>query len=201
VRTEREFSRAFSMQLRIEDGSWVRALGTTTWSIIIDTTPYPNGAVNVTFHAFDGEFDLLVVRRYVINNPVVDTPPTVDIVTPTPGATVRGDFTLGGTANDPEGNLTSVEYRESGGAWKRADLSGTSWTVTVRSGSHANGPFLIEVRAFDGQNYSEVAAVTVIADNPPSGGGFLPGLELASAVVALGALALGFRFRWNKSAR
>jgi len=61
-----------------------------------------------------------------------------------------------------------------------------------------NGPFIIEVRAFDGQNYSDVRSVTVIADNPATGGGLLPGFDLTAAAIAFGAFAVVVRLRGRR---
>jgi hypothetical protein len=157
--------------------------------LALDTTRLANGALEVTVRAVDQQYVTQITLHYQVDNPFVNERPTVTVLTPRPAASVRGLVTLAGSAGDSDGTVASVEFRVAGGPWAAASLDGTSWSATLDTAGLPNGPLLIEVRSFDGQNYSEVPAVTVIVDNAPPSGGFLPGLEGSVAIAAMAALA------------
>ncbi|HKZ59015.1 MAG TPA: Ig-like domain-containing protein [Candidatus Thermoplasmatota archaeon] len=180
------------VEFRVEGGEWLRALNTVAWTGVLDTALYTNGPVNITFRASDGASVTEAVRTYLIDNPFVNAPPALDILTPRPGAVLRGSVTVAGSVDDPDGANTSVEFRLAGGAWQNATVSASgSWSASFETAPFANGPLVFEARAFDGLNYSALAVLTVNVDNPQGGGGFLPGLEAAAAIAALGAVAWG----------
>lgn len=180
------------VEFRVEAGQWQSALGKVAWTGVLDTTLYPNGVVNVTFRASDGANVTEVVRTYRIDNPILIEPPTLEILTPRPGAVVRGTVSVAGSFTDPDSTNVSVTYRVAGGAWQNATAAGSgSWSASFETAGLPNGPVVFEARAFDGLNYSALAVLTVNVDNPASGGGFLPGLEAAAALGALGAAAWG----------
>src|SRR3990172_2823006 len=92
----------------------------------------------------------------------------------------------------PSTSSRRARARSCGGAWQNATVSASgSWSASFETAPFANGPLVFEARAFDGLNYSALAVLTVNVDNPQGGGGFLPGLEAAAAIAALGAVAWG----------
>ncbi len=178
------------VEFRVESGEWLSALNTIAWTGVLDTTLYPNGLVNITFRASDGANVTETVRSYLIDNPVLAVPPTLEILTPRPGAVVRGAVTVAGSATDPDSTNVSVTYRVAGGVWQNATVGASgAWSASFEAAGLPNGPLVFEARAFDGLNYSAVAVLTINVDNPASGGGFLPGAEATAALSALGVVA------------
>ncbi len=101
--------------------------------------------------------------------PPENQPPSVSLDTPADGATVTGNVTIEGTASDSDGSVTSVDISIDGGGWQTA--TGTSdWSYTWNTSSVANGDHVIRARSYDGENYSDVAAVPVEVSNnhPPA---------------------------------
>ncbi len=172
--------------------AWIPAQGTATWSASLDTAALPNGAIVISFRARDSEYTVTVTRTYTIDNPFVNSPPTVVVLTPRPGTTVAALITLAGTVDDADGDAVTVEWRLSNGgngSWNAAQVTGPTWSATVDISGLPNGPATFEVRASDGTNTSETAVLTVIVDNPAAPGGFLPGAGAALAAVALAVAA------------
>lgn len=188
------------VEVRLGDGDWLQALGTVAWSIAVDTTDYPNGPINVTFRASDALSVTEVTRSYTVDNPFVNSAPTLVIATPHPGAVIEGPSEIAGTVDDADGGTLTVEYRIAGGAWKSATVTGSTWSATIDPAGFADGPLTIEVRAFDGTDYSQTSVLTVAVENPAGPGGGSDAM-LALAVVAVGAVgALAFLF-WRRSRR
>lgn len=180
--------------------AWVAAQGTAAWSATFDTRTVPNGPLVVSFRAHDSEYTVVVSRTYAVDNPFVNAPPAVEILSPRAGTTVAAMMTLAGTVDDPDADTVTVEWRVADGEWTAATVTGPTWSATVDVSGLEDGPATFEVRASDGTNTSEVAILTVIVDNPPPPGGFLPGAGPALALAALAgaAAALGGRRRLGR---
>lgn len=95
----------------------------------------------------------------------VNLPPEVQTTAPGDGSTVTGLVTIEGTAVDPDGSVEEVEIRFNDGDW--SPVTGTdSWSYEWDTLLELNGPHLVEVRAFDGLEHSEIASLQLIVDNP-----------------------------------
>jgi hypothetical protein len=186
------------VEARIEGGEWARANGTSQWSIALDTSGLGNGPINVTFRASDGITNTTAVRAFTVDNPFVNTPPTVSIVTPQPGAIVSSPFEMAGSVEDADGGTLTVEYRIGSGEWRTANVTGNTWSAPVDLTHAADGPATIEVRASDGLDVSSTVRLTLIVDNaPPPGSGF-GDLLLALVIVAVGAVGAVALVVWRR---
>jgi parallel beta-helix repeat protein len=92
-------------------------------------------------------------------------PPNCTISTPAPDELISEIYTVTGTASDSDGHVERVEIRIDGGAWYEA-IGNTSWTFEWNTTNVSNGEHTIYARSYDGENYSTVASVTVVVDNP-----------------------------------
>ena len=182
------------VDISIEGGPRLRALWSSpanlTWSLAVNTQDYGDRPIEVTFFAFDGSLTTQTTRTYTISNPFVNTAPTLVVLSPRAGTTLRGLFTLAGTIDDPDAQNLSVEYRIVGGDWHEAIVTSSTWSAPIESAQLPNGPVTLEVRAFDQVTYSEVATLTVIVDNPADTGGFLPGPGAPAAALAIAGAAV-----------
>jgi hypothetical protein len=185
------------VELRVGEGDWVQALGTVAWSVAVNTTPYGNGPVTVTFRASDTRSATETTRSYTVDNPFVNARPAVTIATPRPAAVIETATEIAGTVDDANGGTLTVEWRHSGGAWMAATVTGSTWSAPLDPTDWPTGPVLIEVRAFDGTDYSDSAFVTVNIERATGGSGGSD-LTLAFALVAVGAVgALAVLF-WRR---
>ena len=90
--------------------------------------------------------------------------PVCMLITPIPGSVISGNYEVIGTASDPDGSVKYVQIRLDGGSW--AEVTGnTSWTYTVNTMNTFDGQHSIQVRAFDGVDYSPIVGVSVTVRN------------------------------------
>jgi len=172
-----------------QGAAWVPAQGTASWTVDFDTRTVANGAIVISFRAHDAEHTVVLSRAYTVDNPFVNTPPAVSVLTPRAGTTVATLMTLAGTVDDPDGDALTVEWRIANGTWAAVPVTGSTWSVTVDLSGLPNGPTTFEVRGSDGNVTGEAVQLTVIVENPPPPGGFLPGAGAALALLAMAALA------------
>jgi hypothetical protein len=120
--------------------------------------------------------------------------PKCAIKSPLPNATVSKIITVSGTATAGSMHLAKVQFRIDGGAWQ--DANGTAnWTFSLDTSKLKNGQHAIEVRAFDGTNYSDLPRLDINVSNSspkPSSKGFIPGFE---SLLACSTILIAFAIR------
>jgi len=137
------------VEVRVDDGNYRPASGTTSWSISIDTTGYPDGAHNLKARITDTTgaqawADLPIV---VDNTTSTATSTGVSFTSPASGATVSGTITVTGTAGSPAG-VARVEVRVDGGAYRLASGT-TSWSISLDTTAYADGAHNLKARITD----------------------------------------------------
>ncbi|MCK4444681.1 MAG: right-handed parallel beta-helix repeat-containing protein [Thermoplasmata archaeon] len=91
--------------------------------------------------------------------------PTCEIVTPKSGMIVSGTCTIEGSSSDPDGTVERVDIRIGSGSWQTA--TGTeSWSFDWDTTSYSNGDYSIEIRVWDGQDFSTLSSVSITVNNP-----------------------------------
>ncbi|MFH1102037.1 MAG: Ig-like domain-containing protein [Methanobacteriota archaeon] len=91
--------------------------------------------------------------------------PTVKIMYPAEGTKVMNLVTMSGTAFDPEDSLVSVEVRIDDGDW--ISVVGTmQWSYEWNIYDASEGSYLVSVRSYDGDLYSDVVSITVQVETP-----------------------------------
>jgi hypothetical protein len=156
----------------------------------VDWTPATSGNFTVKIKANDkrgGEVD----QTFIIN--VVDRVKVkVAIDRPSENEKVKGKITVSGTAVKGTLEVMNVHVRIDGGEWTNATGNYT-WESGIDTAKLKNGKHTIEGRAFDGKDYSDVAAVNFTIDNQKAQGkGFIPGFT--GIVVVLALVAWSFVF-------
>jgi hypothetical protein len=157
---------AYDLQYRKDGGDW------TDW--FLDTTN-----ASATFTGEDGHNYSFRARAqdracnrgaYPVtgSGPVkIDIPvPVVTILRPSAGSVVSGMYTTAGTAIHPNMGMTVelVRIQLDGKPWQ--DASGTgNWSYKFDSMILRNGMHTLNVSAFDGTKYSNVATVELNVDN------------------------------------
>jgi len=113
-------------------------------------------------------------------------PPTVQITSPTSGATVLGAITIQGTASDSDGTVTQVEVRIDGGIWQTCSGT-TSWSIGWDTTTVSDGAHTIDARSKDNDGaYSTVDSIPVTVSN---GGNNPPTVHITSPTF--GAIVSG----------
>lgn len=184
------------VEVRIDDGLWMAASGTTLWSSQVDSRPFPDGPHSLTVRSFDGQAYSTEVRLDVIFD---NTGPSLEILSP-PGDTILHlrELQVRWTANDSGAGLGQLELSLDGlgpiifasseaaaGAYSFAGLS---------DGSHS-----LTVVAVDNLGNSRTIVVNVSVDMNPLSltgpYGSAPLLGLAAGTLAAASVIMYFLLR------
>ena len=92
--------------------------------------------------------------------------PEVEISYPLNGSTVSNIVTISGSAIDPDGNdgLLEVEIKIDG-KWVLVN-GNVKWSYEWRTYEFQDGIYTIQVRSWDGSDYSNIKEISVLLDNP-----------------------------------
>lgn len=145
------------VEVKIDDGRWREANGTSPWNTTWDTTLWESGNHTITARAWDGS-------DYSENetiNVTVDRAPSVTIQNPGEDDEVEGVVDVRGTADDPENSLDQVRIHIDDGPWQ--NVTGTSqWSFSWNTTNVTDGNHSLTVQADDGNlTTTEVVNVTV----------------------------------------
>lgn len=154
-------------------------------------TPELAGNSTVMVKVLDGRGG---VGRQAFTLRVADSLPAA-VTLDRPAGKARGSILLSGAIGRGTRDVLRVEVRLDGGAWREAAF-GQSWNQTVDTGKLRDGEHTVEVRAYDGWEYSTTVSGVLEVDNSKSirTGGIGPGtgLLIAGAVAAAAAAAVVF---------
>ncbi|HEX08259.1 MAG TPA: hypothetical protein ENG38_00435 [Thermoplasmatales archaeon] len=163
------------VEIKIDNGQWIKVSGTTSWSYQLDTTQFPNGQHTLYARAYDGEKysgvedDTYNRITFTVQNeeqPSENQAPTVSITYPIDGATVSGIVNITGTASDPDGSVTAVFVKIGDGNWVAANGT-TAWYYIWDTLNFDNGKHVISAYAIDNRRKSSaVESVTINVNNP-----------------------------------
>jgi parallel beta-helix repeat protein len=95
----------------------------------------------------------------------INKPPRIVINKPADGAEVHGFISVAGTSSDTDGTVESVQIRIDDRGWIDVEAI-TEWSYKIDTTNLSNGPHSIYVRAYDGENYSEEASISIEVNNP-----------------------------------
>jgi outer membrane protein assembly factor BamB len=155
------------VEVKIDSGSWILANGTESWSYKWDTISVSNGDHTIHARSYDGnDYSNIDSVDITVDNPTshANQAPIVTISYPGNMYTVYGTITLAGTASDNDGAIQNVQIRIDFGSWILAN--GTeSWSYKWDTTDFVNGSYIIDVRSYDGEDYSPIAEITVTVRN------------------------------------
>jgi hypothetical protein len=119
----------------------------------------------------------------------------------TPGTRLRGAAALSGTVVRGTHAVARVEVRLDGGSWREAAHNGV-WNLTLDTVRLRDGAHQLEVRAYDGREYSRTVNGTIEVDNSKtvqaggiSAGPVMVAVGLAVAVAAAAGVVVAMRRR------
>ena len=171
-----------------------QATGTTSWSYNIDTTLLNNGQHEIDARSYDGSLysNIASISINVFNN----HKPNVAITSPQNGSIVKGSIVIKGKAWDEDGNdtITRVEIRIDNGTWNVANGT-NSWNYSMDTKALKNGMHIIEARAYDGHDYSNIVSIQIEVKNEKKK---TPGFEMIAFIIAI---AMAFVYLKRKERR
>lgn len=141
------------------------ARGKVTW------TPNASGDFAVVLKVMDGRGG---EARQAFSIEVAQAEkPRVVLAYPQPGRTLRGWVTFSGSVTRGTREVVGVEARIDGGEWN--DACGVrNWSYDLNTEQLKNGRHTMELRAYDGKDYSDGLEVNFIVDNTARAKGFIP---------------------------
>lgn len=126
-----------------------------------------------------------------VAGPPASVKPSVSFLSPSEGQKIKGKFNVTGAVVKGTMNITRVQLRVDFGDW--VDVSGAAaWHITLDTTRFQNGNHTLQVRAFDGTEYSDTVVRTVDLENPkPSKRLIVPmmdGWMVVALLATVGAL-------------
>jgi outer membrane protein assembly factor BamB len=185
------------VEFSLDKSDWKEMDGLTDWSLDWNTSKVANGKHRISFRAFDGElYSPEVSINIKVQNILINLKPSVTITGPSAAKPFSATVTVTGTASDPEGGLSRVEMSLNGGGWSPVTGAST-WSYPLDTTALRNGKHTIQVRAFDGANFSDIAELNFTVSNVKAASGsgpnnmlLLAGIVVVIAVVAAAALLM-----------
>ncbi len=158
-----------AIDLKVDSGAYMRATGTTSWSLALDTRAYAEGSHTLMVRATDSSGNQRWASRSItISNSVDITLPSVAFASPSEGATVSGAVTVSGSASDNV-QVATVELRVDDTAYRLATGT-TSWSVSLDTKAYADGSHTLTVRATDSSGNTLSVSRSITISNSGSGG-------------------------------
>jgi hypothetical protein len=120
----------------------------------------------------------------------------VEFTAPAEGKNVKGKLAVNGKAINGTLEVVKVQLQVDSGDWMNVTGNST-WQFTVDTTKLKNGKHTLQVRAYDGMDYSDIVDRTITVDNAkPAGKGFIPGYGALLTVLAAASLILWQR-KWK----
>lgn len=151
------------IEISINGSKWQAIEGQESWSYEWDTNLYPNGDHEISFRAFDGElYSEVSVINLQVNNSQPNIIPVIEIFTPQNNTEVTTQITCSGITHDADGNesIEKVELSVENGPWQTINGT-TTWSYEFNATGYISGAYSLSFRAWDGENYSVPATITV----------------------------------------
>src|SRR5207253_10188424 len=119
-----------AVEVKVDDGNYEPANGTSDWTFPLDTSRYGNGNHSITARATDAAGNTASTTTTVNFENTSDTqPPSVSIASPVDGAVVSGEITVSGAASD-DAQVAAVEVKVDEGNYEPAN--GTcAWKIPI----------------------------------------------------------------------
>jgi hypothetical protein len=119
----------------------------------------------------------------------------VEFTAPSEGQLLKGRFTVTGKAVKGTLDIMKVQIRINSGEWM--DVSGKSnWSFDLDTNIFKNGKHLLEARAFDGTDYSDIVGCQFTVDNQKAQAkGFIPMVDGWMLPLLLAVIGLVFSFK------
>lgn len=179
------------VEFKVDDGTWMTAEGTSSWSVSWNTQEASNGAHTIYIHSQNnnGEYSDEFLRHVTVNNLLLT------FSDPTDSQTVSGKIEI--TGNCDGYAIDSIEICLDGGGYSETlntALNGdwTTWKYIWDTKNENNGPHTINIRASSSGKVFDGPEITVYVENEDSGGGGdSPGPDVTIVLLVLASLGIG----------
>ena len=152
-----------AVEMKIDDGYWIVANGTSSWNFNWNTSMTSNGVHMISARSYDGsDYSPMISLNYSIDNTHINLPPSVVIISPLNNVVIIENVNTihvkGNSLDDDE--VLHVEFKIDNGRWYNAN--GTdNWNFNVSIINITEGNHTISVRSYDGSQYSSVVSISI----------------------------------------
>jgi beta-mannanase len=135
------------VEVRVDDGAYRLANGTTSWTLPLDTAAFPDGTHNLKARITDtsGKQAWVDDRVSFSNSGAFGT--RVSFSSPASGSTVGGTISVAGTAL-ASGGVARVEVKVDDGPYRVASGT-TNWSLSLDTTAYAEGAHNLKARVTD----------------------------------------------------
>ena len=157
------------VEVSINRGPWINAVGTTTWTYQWDTTKENNGICKISAQSYDGtDYSNVTSIDVTVDNTPRNTPPVINIIYPREGDIITNITTIRGSAYDSDDDPINIILKIDQGEWEPVAIliapPYIEWSYQWNTSLVPNGNHTITVQATDGQDYTN-ASLTVTVSN------------------------------------
>jgi len=130
------------------------------YALVTNAQGYQEYSEDITIGTGANSRDILLTPGSSSGNQL----PTVNITSLVNGSVVKGTVRISGTASDPDGSVSKIELSINGGQW--LTVTGAQyWYYDWITKDVENGGYVIMVRSYDGEDYSEEQVMSVTVEN------------------------------------
>ncbi len=94
---------------------------------------------------------------------IENDPPSCNITSPLPQATISDIITVTGTASDPDEDHFIVQVRIDDGIWYEA-IGTNEWSINLNTSKHEDGEYKLYARAYDGYQFSDYENHSIVVN-------------------------------------
>lgn len=162
--TSADNSAVANVKVKIDNGTYQSATGTTNWSFSLNTATLSDGVHTITAQVTDDQSNTATSAVSVTVSNVVAGTPTLAITSPSNGATISGSaVSIAGTAADAT-SVSKVEIQVDGGSLTQ--VSGTTnWTYSLNTTGLSNGNHTLTAKATNSAANTKSVSITVNVNN------------------------------------
>ena len=164
---------------------------------VVSWTPAAAGNFTVKISVLDGKGGQAVQEFTVIVKSRVKA--KLEVTAPLDNQKLKGKAAITGKVTKGTLEVSKLQIKIDSGEWSDIPAN-TTWTYTLDTTKLSNGKHTLQVRAYDGKDYSDVVNRTVTVDNAKEAGkGFIPGF--GAGVIAVMVVPLALAWSWLRRKR
>jgi len=137
--------------------------GSLSNEISFETTLSP-GEHTITLEVKDGHLESSAESIELTVHEHVNQYPEITIMEPENEALLKGEITVRGTADDPDGEISALSYRIDDGNWSDITLQ-EDWSFTLDSNELEDGDHTMDVLVTDDEDASAMDHISFTTDN------------------------------------
>jgi len=166
--THHSNNESVSTQVKIDDGGWNQAIGTSFWEYPLNISNLSNDKHTLSFYCSDNDGHSITKTISFTIEKVIPSPPkpVVSIEYPSNNDIITESINISGSAEAGYGKILRVEIRFNDGDW--IVVNGTlNWFYSWDISNLEDGFVRISVKCYDNNTSSDIETITVVIQKEP----------------------------------